>query len=273
MKRPHTIIIVGGENNNQASLETQLEATHLHENIGIAISSIYHGEVFNINESNNMIEFHTPVLTAEEYTKYKRIDKTNEDLQNQKLWEYPQQVNIITIPTGYYPSVISILEIISYAFQKLNLITNETIEPPEFVSTILPNGYIECYAKRMRVVINNVNSPWSMLKIDGSDFNYMKIRKMVKNHEFGKDLKPAFLYASIVEDSYINGKLSRILAILPIRMKSEWSYHEFAYLNFVPINVKEFSKIFLQIKDIDGEFVQFNPDYKTIITLQTKTYK
>ena len=47
---------------------------------------------------------------------------------------------------------------------------------------------------------------------------------------------------NIVEDSYINGQLSRVLSTIPIRMKKEWSFHQFNNLNFVPIKVKEFSR-------------------------------
>ena len=59
--------------------------------------------------------------------------------------------------------------------------------------------------------------------------------------------------------------------MVPIRLNEDWSYHEFAHQNYVPIDIKEFSKILLEIRDINGKYVKFDPRYKTIITLRTKS--
>ena len=60
MESPRTIIVVGGENGNQSKLHTQLEPIKLEQNIGIAVTSIFHGEVFNINEENRVITYEIP---------------------------------------------------------------------------------------------------------------------------------------------------------------------------------------------------------------------
>ena len=58
--------------------------------------------------------------------------------------------------------------------------------------------------------------------------------------------------------------------MVPISMNADWSYHEFAHPNYVPIDITEFSKILLEIRDINGKYVKFDPRLKTIITLRTK---
>ena len=54
-------------------------------------------------------------------------------------------------------------------------------------------------------------------------------------------------------------------------MNADWSHHEFTYPNFVSIEVQEFSKIILEIRDMNGDYVKFDPRFKTIITLSLKT--
>ena len=112
------------------------------------------------------------------------------------------------------------------------------------------------------------DTPWKMLGVN-KKFESTK-QDTVRNVDFTQTLEPAFLYVNIVEQSFLNGKLSRLLSMIPISMKAHWSYHEFAQPKFVPIDVKEFSKIILELRDMDGNYVPFEPHFKTIITLQTK---
>ena len=53
MEGTRSIVIVGGEDGNSAKLSTQLEPIRFSENKGLAIKSIFHGTVCNINHNNN----------------------------------------------------------------------------------------------------------------------------------------------------------------------------------------------------------------------------
>ncbi len=53
-------------------------------------------------------------------------------------------------------------------------------------------------------------------------------------------------------------------------MNSGWNYHEFNNPVYVPIDVKQFSKIEIQLRDMNGEFIKFDPAFKTIINLHIK---
>ena len=273
METPHTIVVVGEKDGNQANLHTQLEPVRLEEEIGIAVTSIYHGEVFNIHEGNNKIHYHCPDVSKESIERFKESSNfTDDQLQILEFYRFPQRDRVCEIPVGYYPSVISILGEIERAFEKEVRIYNHfnlPVGPPEFSCKLKGNGFIECYSKNISIIVGKSDSPWSLLKIF-SNFLWDGEIQRVMNHEFAKDLEPAFMYVNIVENSYINGKLSRVLSVIPIRMKADWSHHEFTDLNFVPINVREFSKITISIKDMNGNDVKFNPKFSTIITLQTQ---
>ena len=55
MEDTRSIVIVGGEDGNLARLTTQIEPIRLSENKGLAIKSIFHGTVCNINHNNNKV--------------------------------------------------------------------------------------------------------------------------------------------------------------------------------------------------------------------------
>ena len=50
-----------------------------------------------------------------------------------------------------------------------------------------------------------------------------------------------------------------------------WSFFQQAHPSFVSINVKEFSNILIELRDINGEFLEFSPSFKTIITLKVRS--
>jgi hypothetical protein len=243
MNTPNTIVIVGGtETGNQAKLQTQLKPVKLDKNVGIAITSIFHGEVYNVNDGNNKVYFYTTI---------------NPGLQS------------ITIPTAHYSSTFAVIKEISDSLNKLTWENVPSGKRPR-LDVLLRKEVLTVSAFNMQFLITDQqDSPWSMIGIK-EGFEVTKLIA-VKNVNYDLNLEPAFLYVNIVENSYINGKLSRVLNMVPISMKAHWSYHEFAQPNFVPIEVREFSKITLEIRNMDGSYVPFDPKFKTIITLQTKS--
>ena len=263
MDDPNTIVIVGGVDNNQAKLQTQLEPTRLDELMGMAVTSIFHGEVFNVNETNNTIYYAVPVETHHAATPEigKRI---------------PTQAYEFKIPEGNYPTTASILKAISNGFKEIiwrkGRFRDRNSEP-KLLLTMEQEGVILINPRHIiEIPTQGSDTPWGLAGVQQSFDAFVKYHT-IKNVDFTQNLMPAFLYVNIVENSYINGKLSRLLSMIPISMKSDWSYHEFAHPNYVPIDVREFSKIQLEIRDIDGNLVKFDPRFKAIITLKTKPIK
>ena len=256
METPHTIVIVGGVDGNQSKLETQLEPTKLNQDVGIAITSLFHGEVFNINETNNTIHYGIP---------------TGALRRNQNIWEAAQEIYSFKIPVGHYSSAATILRVISDGFRRLRFMEGRLLEgtKPKLEVKLDKENVIRITAEYMEIKVeNHPDGPWELLQIK-NNFNYLGNFQTVRNVTYSQNIQPGFLYVNIVENSYINGKLSRILSVVPISSKADWSFYEYSQPNYVPIDVKQFSKIFLEIRDMDGRYIQFNPKYKTIITLRT----
>ena len=74
-----------------------------------------------------------------------------------------------------------------------------------------------------------------------------------------------------MKNSYINGKKSRNLAILPLSIQRGYSFYEVKNPVYVPIEVHQFSEILLELRDLDGVLVAFNPKWNTAITLHLTT--
>ena len=95
----------------------------------------------------------------------------------------------------------------------------------------------------------------------------------VKNGYF-KNNFPALVYGSVIEDSYINGLPSRLLAVIPMQSGftdgNERGYHSYevsspTYYNF---GIREFSNIKFYILDIDGQPLEFDSAFQTIMNLE-----
>ena len=57
--QPRNIIIVGDNAEESAKYFTQLEPVNLNQNVGMAVRSITHGTINNINSENNKVKFYT----------------------------------------------------------------------------------------------------------------------------------------------------------------------------------------------------------------------
>ena len=113
-------------------------------------------------------------------------------------------------------------------------------------------GFIKITPRNMSLFIDKT-TPWSLIGL-GSHSSICKNKILqVRNVIFSKSIEPAFLYSNIVDNSYINGKLSRNLATIPLSLQSGWNFYEFMYPVYIPIDVKEFSKILLELRDMNGK--------------------
>ena len=87
-------IVVIAEKENQAQLFTQLEPIRLSQNRQLAIKSIFHGSVYNINKYNNKVHYQiTPIGK-----------QFSEITANEIIEKY------FAIPEGNYPTVQSVVE-------------------------------------------------------------------------------------------------------------------------------------------------------------------
>jgi DNA repair ATPase RecN len=90
----------------------------------------------------------------------------------------------------------------------------------------------------------------------------------------------AFLYSSIVENSLINNKESRLLTTIPITSRRGYNYFQFSQPIYRTISVRQFMDISFQLLDKKGNFFKFNlygddvtevnREYPTILNLHIR---
>ena len=77
-------------------------------------------------------------------------------------------------------------------------------------------------------------TPWSLLRItsDIQESYSVEVDKL----DFTNWMVPSILYVNIVENSYINGKLSRNFSTVSLSLKRGWSFYEFEIPIYIPVD-------------------------------------
>ena len=127
-------------------------------------------------------------------------------------------------------------------------------------------GFIKIPPKHMSLLVDKT-TPWDLIGLGSYIITPQNKTIQIRNVIFSNTIEPAFLYSNIVENSYINGKLSRNLATIPLSLQSRWNFYEFKHPVYIPIDVKEFSKINLELHDMNGKLIKFYSSFKTILNL------
>ena len=257
MEYTHTIVVIDGKEKNPAKLHTRLEPIRLDKDTSMAITSISHGEIYNVYSGNNKIYLNS----VSELT----MHPGNTDGSDTYTKNETRQI-MLEIPIGRYSTSSMLLKAIDFVIKErfrrredigLEIVSNPRNAPVK----VTPSNILIYVAKKL-------DSPWNLLGINKD----MKPAELIEieNKDLLSNILPAFLYVNIVENSYINGKLSRNLALVPLSLKGGCSFYEFSRPNYVPIVVKDFSDILLELRTMDGHYVPFNLNCKTVITLDLK---
>ena len=243
-------VIAGGLGADPAKLSMAIEPIKLEEKMGIAVKSIAYGELHNINSSNNTIpmKFDTAAM-----------------LRDKALGQYSGSVfggeHTTTIVSKHYNTYEDVADAIlksmnSYLVKRGFEGEEVTIEKSDTNSTIKLSKYITI-------------SPCSL-------FDVIQAESIEPNHwrvSNGKIDNPQMMgcfYLNIVENSFINGRKSRILCICPLQFRSGYSFYEFQNPTYVPIEVREFSDISLSIRDFNGKLISFSNKFDTVVTLEMR---
>ena len=94
----------------------------------------------------------------------------------------------------------------------------------------------------------------------------------INDHTLRSSPEMGFLYCDIVENSYINNNVSRLLSIIPLRNLHYHNtrFYEFSNPNYYPISLKQFEGISFQMSDSQGQIIEFVDDGNLILNLQLK---
>ena len=266
MNHPHSLVVVGSNEKTPAKFSTQLEPIKLNQNVGMAVKSIFHGSIKNVTVQNKKIPFMVNVTG---------LRGVNAE------WKK----DFLEIEEGNYSSTLAIIKAIGLQFKNafasdqgfsvrkkrprlIKPINAPFIDIDKSELDAGGNGFISITPRHMLLNVNK-ETPWSIF-ISSNTVLEEDVSFRVRNVDFTKTIQPTFLYSNIVENSYINGKLSRNLSTIPLTMNNGWNFYEFHNPTYVPIDVKEFSKIIIELRDMNGEFIKFDPAFKTIINLHIK---
>ena len=260
-----SITIIDGRDANPAKLQTQLEPVKLNQGMTMAITSIAYGEIYNIHDGNNKINFTVTVESDKIGIGLGRIGEA-------ALGKNPKKIYKVQIKPGTYKNTYSIVkEIVSAINTKVIALGISRKRIASINPSYIGVGRI-FYLITDNIIIHvkdQKDHPWSLLGIKNDIKKDSKTA--TENIDLLTGVHPAILYANIVENSYINGIKSRNLAILPLNSERGYSYYEFKNPVYVPIEVHQFSEIFLEIRDLNGKFVKFNPKWNTLVTLHLKS--
>ena len=245
MEYTRTIVVIGGKDKNPAKLHTQLEPIRFDRDMSMAITAISHGEINNVHSANNKIYLNT--------------------LRALNSGSLLKQI-VLEIPVGRYNSANILLRTIDFVIREhlgrdqeggLELVSNPK------------SSLIKVTASDVLIyVTEKSDTPWDLVGVSRDMQPNMRLE--IENRDLLCNIEPAFLYANIVENSYINGKLSRNLALVPLSLKGGCSFYEFNHPNYVPIVIKNFSDILLELRTMDGRYVPFISNCKTVISLDLK---
>ena len=268
MESIRNIVIVGGEDGNPHQFSTQIEPVKLTHDSEMAITSLHHGEVFNIHDKNNKVYFYVTNDRQFPLEMVKALRGTSTTFMTSYQRSLAPTPQMIALPEGNYGSVLSICwEIANMIRDEVGLTKRKDVMNPvadkqyNIIHIDLNNIYL--------VIKGKDDGPWSL--IDTNEDQYERFSIPDKN--LSCSVSPAVIYANIVDRSYINGKLSQNLGIVPIQNAPQWSVYEPAHPNYVPINVNEFTKILIEIRNIEGEYIKFNPEFITVISLSIRPIK
>ena len=305
MDHPHNFVVVGNNTKNPAKFYTQFQPIKLNQNVGMAINSIFHGSIHNITSENQHVVYETVILKIPteprlENGSIARIAERVSESFKLDVGNYSSTLSILKVIAGWFKSQFpddderrggrtrgggrprSDLgdrdgdelweDTGDYADRSVRRIKPDNPLRLEVDGSSLDDwseGFIKITPKHMSLLVDKT-TPWDLIGLGSYNIIPQNKTIQIRNVIFSNTIEPAFLYSNIVENSYINGKLSRNLSTIPLSLQSGWNFYEFKYPVYIPIDVKEFSKIKLELRDMNGKLIQFDPSFKTILNLHIK---
>ena len=210
----------------------------------IALKSIYHAPLFNINNDNNMCNITNGI---DEFT--------------------------ILIPIGYYENNGDILNAISTSIIKqinqnsIKRADGEVIKTP-VVQYSDDTGVSLSFNKKDGIdFVVGESSP--LLRYLGYSLPKNIPKITVNIYRLSNTINPVLIYSSIVGHSIIDNQQSRLLAICPLKTKPGYNFYEFQNPSYVPLALHSLQDITFVIKNMDGNDVQFDYQENSIAKLPT----
>ena len=241
-------VVVVGSDKNPAKLHTRLDPVRLRKDMAMAVTSISHGEAFNVTKQNNSF-------------KMGMIKQLNDVMST------VDEHVLVTVPEGRYNTS---LELLNSVYNEMEIALLKHGHAPTTISKIQQQDKITISTELIMIFAEG-SLLWNLLGVTKNIKENSSVT--IEKQKLKNGIEPAFLYVNIVESSYINGILSRNLAVLPINLAPGCSFYEFQNPVYIPVIVKDFSDILLEIRDLHGEYVKFVPGCSVVISLNLRPIK
>ena len=241
------------------------DTINLNDGYEVAVTRIYHAPIYNVTKRNNKFTLIKGDTIVDHY-----------------------------IPVGYYPGNCDIVGAIYTVLEK----SRETGSNEHAQASLIKTKPVFAYkttgeASSLKIVDSGVSflvdnardNDAILLKLLGYCVNGRFDKININHYVFEVSTDAGFLYSNIVDNSMINQQQSRLLALIPIRSKSGYNYHEFTNPVYGPLSVHSFTDITFALTDVRGDVMKMDHLYSaywgdtkimypTIITLHIrKSYK
>lgn len=231
---------------NSAVIETSFfYPVQLDDGYEMALSSLSCGSICNVNSRRDTV-----------YIACRLADLGPDDGIGSIQTEELQEITIVRVNLthGYYHTVTDLFkEICDSINQFLKIHHHSHVAEWEYVpktnttKLVLPDEIKFTHNPR------DSDAVLGLLELEAGDYKKLEAR----DNELYPIPDYAFLYSSIVAESYINANSTRLLAVIPLS-QNKFSYHfEPINLKYYPIAIEEFNSINFELRNSSGHLIEF----------------
>ena len=245
-------MIAGGKGGNPAVLSVNyMEPVKLAQGLGLALKSVAYGEIYNVSEINNSFKMNVKKSEIENVINSTGGFNVDRD-----------QEAILSIPNGRYNQTEHVMAAIERA-----------------INTYIQRIGLQAHCKslnthgRMTIIFPNILEISYMSSETPLDLiNASVIANRISSYagDVSEWTELCFVYVNIVQNSFINGRKSRLASVFPVHSKKGYTFFEIGNPSYVPIEIREFTDISVTFRNIKGEILQISDTYDTVITLHVK---
>ena len=250
------ITITSEDQNPCDFISNFVESVNIADGYEVAIKSIFHAPVYNITEANNKFAVTTQLRAR---------GGERQDI-------------VLDIPTGFYEATCDLMAAIHSAFVREGQGDLVSLKFADRTMTLTFTGNsrkISGVDTNRYFVLNNYEAP--LLGIIGyCTHEHANLRDHVKvdrievsQYIIENTTEAGFLYSSIVSNSMINQKQSRLLACIPINSRPGYNYYEVKNPVYRPLSVHSFTDIHFLLTDVRGRVLDVT-DLPTILLLHIR---
>ena len=252
MSQNRNYIIAGGRGKDPANLSVNMEPVRMSVGMSIAVKSISYGEVWNVNDLNNSFRVRLKMQYLGDIVNMAKRNAVPDDQED-------QLGTLLRIRNGRYNRGEQVIAAICTAIDDYM----DSVGIKSYCHTTNSYGKLSVTLPTEIDFINDYGeSQFTLI-----DANVFGDELSCHDGEIDTKAEMCFVYMNICQNSFINGKRSRLLCVFPVVSNKGYTFFEFRSPTYVPIEVTEFSKINVSFKNIKGQPMGFDNAYDMVVNL------